>query len=89
MRKVTYPRCGRVQELNLRDYHMKPGGICVTSGGILYGNFDHFVIGDRGRRSIKRLNEIYAASGQVGFQVTQRVDAVLLDKKAIKCLQVQ
>ena len=56
---------------------------------ILYGDFDYFVIGDRGRRSIKRLNEVYADRGQVGFQVTQRVDAVLLDKKAIKCLQVQ
>ena len=56
---------------------------------ILYGDFDYFVIGDRGRRSIKRLNEVYADRGQVGFQVTQRVDSVLLDKKAIKCLQVQ
>ncbi len=55
---------------------------------ILYGNFDYFIIGDRGNHSIKRLNELYADRGQVGFQVTQRVDAVLLDKRAIKALQI-
>ena len=32
MRKATYPRCGRVEELKLRDYHMKPGGITISRG---------------------------------------------------------
>ena len=56
---------------------------------ILYGDFSHFLIGDRVHRSIKRLNEMYAHQGQVGYVVSQRVDAVLLDKGAIAGLKVQ
>ena len=56
---------------------------------ILYGDFSQYVIGDREHRSVKRLNEIYARHGMVGFMVTQRVDAVLMDKKAIAGLKMR
>ena len=56
---------------------------------ILYGDFSHFLIGDRVHRSIKRLNEMYAHQGQVGYVVSQRVDAVLLEKSAIAGLTVK
>lgn len=56
---------------------------------ILFGNFDYYLIADRQNRSFKRLNELYAASGQVGFLLTQRVDAKLILSEAVKCLQVK
>lgn len=55
---------------------------------ILYGDFSRFVIGDRDHRSVKRLNELYARTGQVGFKISQRVDALLMDKRAIAGLKV-
>ena len=33
-----------------------------------------------------RLNELYAATGQVGFRVTQRVDGRLIQTEGLKCL---
>ena len=63
----------------------------VESGSmpVLYGDFSRFLIGDRDHRSVKRLNELYARRGLVGFTVSERVDAVLLDKRAIAGLKVQ
>ena len=56
---------------------------------ILFGDFDYYLIADRQNRSLKRLNELYAASGQVGFLLTQRVDAKLILPESVKCLQVK
>ena len=63
----------------------------VESGSIpvLYGDFSRFLIGDRDHRSVKRLNELYALQGVVGYTVSERVDAVLLDKRAIAGLKVK
>ena len=63
----------------------------VESGSmpVLYGDFSHFMIGDRDHRSVKRLNELYARQGLVGYTVSERVDAVLLDKRAIAGLKVK
>lgn len=43
-------------------------------------------IADRQGRSFKRLNELYAATGQVGFLASQRVDGKLILPEAIKVL---
>lgn len=56
---------------------------------ILYGNFDQYVIGDREHRSVKRMTEVYASQGQVGYLISQRVDGALLDKQAVAALKVQ
>ena len=56
---------------------------------VLFGDFSYYWIGDRGNRSIKRLNELYAKNGQVGFLTSQRVDAKLTQPEAIKSLQVR
>ena len=63
----------------------------VESGSmpVLYGDFSRFLIGDREHRSVKRLNELYARQGLVGYTVSERVDAVLLDKRAIAGLKVK
>jgi len=42
---------------------------------IVLGDFNYFSIVDRGQMTIQRLNELYAGTGMVGFQVTVRLDA--------------
>ena len=56
---------------------------------VMFGDFRYFIIGDRGKRVIKRLVERYAERGQVAFITSQRVDAKLLLPKAIKLLKVK
>ena len=56
---------------------------------ILYGDFSRYVIGDREHRSVKRLNELYARQGQVAYLISQRVDATLMDKRAIAGLKIR
>lgn len=56
---------------------------------ILFGDFKSYWIADRQGRTFQRLNELYAATGQVGFRVTQRVDARLVQTEGIKCLQIK
>ena len=43
-----------------------------------FGDFSYYWIADRQGRSFKRLNELFAATGQVGFLASQRVDGKLL-----------
>lgn len=53
---------------------------------IAFGDFSYYWIADRQGRSFKRLNELYAANGQVGFLASQRVDGKLILPEAIKVL---
>jgi HK97 family phage major capsid protein len=46
-------------------------------------------VADRQGRIFKRLNELYAATGQVGFMATQRVDGKLILPESIKYLQMK
>lgn len=54
---------------------------------IAFGDFRYYWIADRQGRSFKRLNELFATSGQVGFLGSQRVDGKLILPEAIKVLQ--
>ena len=54
---------------------------------ILFGDFSYYWIADRRGRTFKRLNELYAANGQVGFLAWQRLDAKLILPEAVKVLQ--
>lgn len=54
---------------------------------IAFGDFSYYWIADRQGRTFKRLNELYAATGQVGFLGNQRVDGKLILPEAIKVLQ--
>lgn len=56
---------------------------------IAFGDFNYYWIADRQGRSFQRLNELYAATGQVGFKATQRVDGKLILPEAIKVLQMK
>ena len=61
----------------------------IASGAksIVFGDFSYYWVADRQGRVSKRLNELYAATGQVGFVATQRVDGKLILPEAIKVLQ--
>ncbi|MDD4802292.1 MAG: phage major capsid protein [Syntrophomonas sp.] len=56
---------------------------------IAFGDFSYYWVADRQGRSFQRLNELYAATGQVGFRATQRVDGKLVLAEAIKVLQMK
>ncbi|MEG1256407.1 phage major capsid protein [Clostridium sp.] len=62
----------------------------IASGvkSIAFGDFGYYWVADRQGRAFKRLNELYAATGQVGFMATQRVDGkLIIIPEAIKVLQ--
>jgi len=61
----------------------------IASGAksIAFGDFGYYWVADRQGRSFQRLNELFAATGQVGFRATQRVDGKLILPEAIKVLQ--
>ena len=54
---------------------------------IAFGDFSYYWIADRQGRSFKRLNELFAATGQVGFLASQRVDGKMILAEAVKVLE--
>ena len=56
---------------------------------IAFGDFSYYWVADRQGRAFQRLNELFAATGQVGFKATQRVDGKLILNEAIKILQMK
>ena len=60
--------------------------ITADAKTVAFGDFSYYWIADRQGRSFKRLNELYAATGQVGFLASQRVDGKLVLPEAIKVL---
>ena len=61
--------------------------IAAGAKTIAFGDFGYYWVADRQGRSFKRLNELFATTGQVGFMATQRVDGKLILPEAIKVLQ--
>lgn len=51
--------------------------------------FSYYWIADRQGRSFKRLNELFAATGQVGFLASQRVDGKLILPEAVKTMKLK
>ena len=60
--------------------------IAAGAKSIIFGDFNYYWIADRQGRTFKRLNELYATTGQVGFLASQRVDGKLILPEAIKVL---
>jgi len=54
---------------------------------VVFGDFGYYWVADRQGRVFKRLSELFAPTGQVGFIATQRVDGKLVLPEAIKILQ--
>ena len=61
----------------------------LTKTAIAFGDFGYYWVADRQGRAFKRLNELYATTGQVGFLATQRVDGKLILPEAIKVLKMK
>lgn len=56
---------------------------------IAFGDFSYYWIADRQGRSMKRLNELFAMNGQIGFLASQRVDGKLILPEAVKVLSIK
>ncbi len=54
-----------------------------------FGDYSHYWIADRQGRSFKRLNELFATTGQVGFLASERVDGKLILSEAVKTLDIK
>lgn len=54
---------------------------------ILFGDLNYYWIADRMGRTFKRLSELFAPTGQVGYLASQRLDGKLTLPEAVKCLQ--
>ena len=63
----------------------------LTAGNkvMAFGDFSYYWIADRQGRSFKRLNELYAANGQIGFLASQRVDGKLILPEAVKVMTLK
>lgn len=56
---------------------------------VAFGDMSYYWIADRQGRSLKRLNELFAMNGQVGFLASQRVDGKLILPEAVKTLTIK
>ena len=54
---------------------------------VVFGDLKYYWIGDRQGITFKRLNELYAGNGQVGFMASKRLDGKTVLPEAIKILQ--
>ena len=54
---------------------------------IIFGDLNYYWIGDRQGITFKRLNELFAGNGQVGFLASKRLDGKTVLPEAIKVLQ--
>lgn len=55
---------------------------------IAFGDLGYYWIADRTDMDIRRLNELYAENGQVGFRGSRRVDGKLVQTEAVKLLKM-
>ena len=60
----------------------------MTTGlkSVLFGDFSYYWIADRESVVLKRLDELYAANGQVAFRAHRRVDGKVILAEAIQHL---
>lgn len=74
-----------------RPYHTSAYVPEIAAGKkvMAFGDFSYYWIADRQGRSFKRLNELYAANGQVGFLASQRVDGKLILAEAVKTMTMK
>ncbi len=63
--------------------------LAAGAKAILFGDLSYYWVADRQGRSFRRLGELFAPTGQVGFLATQRVDGKLILPEAVKVLQMK
>ena len=82
-------RDGEVNTILGRPYYTSQFMPELAEGNktILFGDLSYYWIGDRQGISFKRLNELYAGNGQVGFLASKRLDGRLTLSESIKVLK--
>ena len=80
---------GEVNTILGRPYFTSPFMPIATAGAktIIFGDLDYYWIGDRQGITFRRLNELYAGKGQVGFMASKRLDGKTVLSEAIQILQ--
>jgi len=80
---------GEVSTILGRPYFTSAYAPEIAAGAktIIFGDLSYYWIGDRQGISFKRLNELFAGNGQVGFLASKRLDAKTILPEAIKVLQ--
>ena len=61
----------------------------ATYKPILFGDFSHYYVRNVSGIEVVRLNELYAANGQVGFMAFLRFDGALIDAAAHPIIALQ
>jgi HK97 family phage major capsid protein len=61
--------------------------MAASAKSILFGDYSHYWVADRTGRTMQRLDELYAASGQVGFRMYSRMDGKLIRNDAVVTYQ--
>lgn len=82
---------GEVNTILGRPYFTSTYAPAVEAGAkpIIFGDLNYYWIGDREGVSLKRLNELYAGNGQVGFLASKRLDGKTVLPEAIQVLQMK
>ena len=84
-------RDGEVNTILGRPYFTSAFAPDIEAGAkvMAFGDFNYYWIGDRQGISFKRLNELYAGNGQVGFLASKRLDGKLVLPEAVQVLQMK
>ena len=66
-------------------YNIRTSAFAPTDA-IAFGDYKYYNIGDRGSRSFKQLNELFAGNGMIGYVAKERVDGLLILPEEVKIL---
>jgi len=71
-----------------KPIYAHPNAPAIAQGAnvVAFGDMSGYYIRRAGSIEIQRLNELYAANGQIGFRASVRVDAKMVDNGAVKVL---
>lgn len=61
----------------------------APTDAISFGDYKYYNIGDRGARSFKQLNELFAGNGMIGMVAKERVDGKLVLPEAVQILKLK
>lgn len=61
----------------------------APADAISFGDYKYYNIGDRGTRSFKQLNELFAGNGMIGMVAKERVDGKLVLPEAVQILKLK
>jgi HK97 family phage major capsid protein len=63
--------------------------VAAGASTIAFGDYSNYWVADRQGIIFRRLNELYATTGQVGFLATKRCDGRLIMREAVKILKMK